>query len=53
MTSDSYKNNLLDIANHSSQMEKVADNCERSADKMKMAEYMEQFVGKTFEGFII
>ena len=52
MTSDSYKNNLLDIANHSSQMEKVADNCERSADKMKMASYIKPFVGKSFNGRI-
>ena len=52
MTSDSYKNNLLDIANHSSQMEKVADNCEISADKMKMASYIKPFVGKSFNGRI-
>ena len=26
--------------------------CEKEANKMKMAEYMEKFIGKTYEGFI-
>ena len=33
-------------------MEKVADNCEREANKMKMAEYMENFIGNEFTGKI-
>ena len=50
--SNLYKDNVIDIAVHSSIMEQEATACEKEADKMKMAEYMEQFVGKTFEGFI-
>ena len=52
MTSDSYKNNLLDIANHSSEMELVADMCEREADKMKEAMYMSRFVGNVYDARI-
>ena len=52
ISSDFYKNNIIDIAVHSSKMEKVADNCEREANKMKMAEYMENFIGEEFTGKI-
>jgi len=52
LSSDFYKNNIIDIAVHSSKMEKVADNCEREANKMKMAEYMENFIGEEFTGKI-
>ena len=50
---DSYKNNLIDIATHSSEMEIAADNCEREADKMKMAEYMSSFIGQEFKSKIV
>lgn len=49
---DTYKNNLVDIAVHSSEREKIADNCEKTANKMKMAEYMEKYIGKEFNGKI-
>ena len=52
VSDDFYKNNIIDIAVHSSEMEKIADNCEREANKMKMAEYMEKFIGTEFTGKI-
>ena len=33
-------------------MERRADDAEREVEKMKKAEYMEQFIGETFEGII-
>ena len=39
-------------AAHSSQTERRADEAEREVEKMKKAEYMEQFAGKIFEGVI-
>ena len=50
---DTYKNNLIDIATHSSEREIAADNCESDANKMKMAEYMSNFMGQTFNGKIV
>ena len=52
IVSDSYKDNVINIANHSSYMEQESTLCEKEADKMKMAEYMEQFIGKVYDGFI-
>lgn len=43
---------LPDVALRSSMMERKADEAEREVDKMKKAEYMEQFIGQTFEGVI-
>ncbi|MGX6961357.1 ribonuclease R [Vagococcus xieshaowenii] len=43
---------IPDIALHSSQMERRAVEAERETDAMKKAQYMEQFVGETFEGVI-
>lgn len=50
--SNEYKNNIIDIATHSSIMEQEADSCEKEADKMKMSEYMQQYIGKDFDAFI-
>lgn len=47
-----YDRILPDVALHSSTMERKADEAEREVDKMKKAEYMEQFMGETFEGVI-
>ncbi len=47
-----YKNNIIDIAVHSSEMERVADNCEKCANKMKMASFMEKYIGQEFNGKI-
>lgn len=43
---------IEDIASHSSKKERTAIQCEYDVDDMKKAEYMEKFVGKTFEGKI-
>ena len=47
-----YDRILPEVALHSSTMERKADEAEREVDKMKKAEYMEQFMGETFEGVI-
>lgn len=47
-----YSEILSEVAVHSSQTERRADEAEREVEKMKKAEYMEQFVGKVFEGVI-
>ena len=43
---------IEDIASHSSKKERAAIQCEYDVDDMKKAEYMEKFVGETFEGKI-
>ena len=35
-----------------SRLERRADDAEREVEKMKKAEYMEQFIGETFDGVI-
>lgn len=50
---DDYKKNIIDIATHSSEMEQIADRCEKEADKMKMADYMSNFIGNEFKGKIV
>lgn len=47
-----YDRILTEVALHSSTMERKADEAEREVDKMKKAEYMEQFIGETVEGVI-
>ncbi len=47
-----YENKLPDVANHSSKMERRADEAERETDKLKKAEFMEQHLGEIFEGVI-
>ena len=49
---DYYKEILPDIANHSSEKERNAIECERDVDDMKMAEYMEDHIGEEFDGVI-
>ncbi len=43
---------LPEIADHSSEMEREAVDCERDVDDMKMAEYMEDHIGDEFVGMI-
>lgn len=43
---------LPQVADHSSKMERRADEAERETDKLKKAEYMEQHIGERFEGVI-
>lgn len=47
-----YEKILPDIAMQSSRLERRADEAEREVEKMKKAEYMQQFIGQTFEGII-
>lgn len=47
-----YKGLLPKVADQSSAMERRAEEAERESIKMKMAEYMKQFKGDTFEGII-
>ena len=43
---------LVEIADHSSEMERASIDCERDVESMKMAEYMESHIGEEFEGRI-
>lgn len=49
---DQYDAILPDVAVQTSAMERRAADAERDTDKLKMAEYMEQFVGETFDGVV-
>lgn len=53
MSTISYlEQNLVEVAAHSSERERAADQAERDVDDMKMAEYMESHIGEEFEGII-
>lgn len=47
-----YEQILPEIAKHSSDTERRADEAERETDKLKKVQYMEQRIGQTFEGVI-
>ncbi len=47
-----YKKILPDVAAETSRLERRADDSEREVEKMKKAEYMEQFIGQSFDGII-
>ncbi len=47
-----YNKILPEVTAEASRLERRADDAEREVEKMKKAEYMEQFVGETFEGVI-
>lgn len=47
-----YNNILPDVADHTSKTERRADESEREVEKLKKVQYMEQFIGETFEGAI-
>lgn len=47
-----YNKILPDVTAQASLLERRADDAEREVEKMKKAEYMEQFVGETFDGVI-
>lgn len=49
---DHYKRILPEVTDQTSALERRAEEAEREVDKMKKAEYMEQFVGESFEGII-
>ncbi len=46
------KEELEELLQHCSMMEKKAQQSERSAIKFKQVEYLQQFIGETFEGII-
>ena len=50
---EDYKMKLAYLAKQSSRNEVLADKCGREADKMKMAEYMADFIGEEFKGKIV
>ncbi len=47
-----YQHLLPEVALHTSKKERDAISCERDVMDMKMAEYMEQYIGKHFDGMI-
>ncbi len=47
-----YEEILDEVAKHSSETERRAEEAERETDKMKKAQYMERHVGERFEGVI-
>ena len=47
-----YRELLPEVAKHSSETERRADEAERKTDKLKKVEYMEQHVGESFDGVI-
>ncbi|MCH5251324.1 MAG: ribonuclease R [Lachnospiraceae bacterium] len=47
-----YSSKLPEVAKHSSETERRADEAERETDKLKKAEYMEAHIGEIFEGVI-
>jgi ribonuclease R len=49
---DHYNEILPEVAKHSSDMERRADEAERETDKLKKVEYMEGHIGEIFEGVI-
>ena len=47
-----YQSILPQVAKHSSEMERRADEAERETDKLKKVQYMENKIGQIFEGVI-
>ena len=47
-----YDHILPEVAKHSSEMERRADEAERETNKLKKVEYMEERIGQVFEGVI-
>ncbi|MCM1193649.1 MAG: RNB domain-containing ribonuclease [Butyrivibrio sp.] len=47
-----YREILPEVAKHSSETERRAEEAERETDKLKKVEYMEERIGESFEGII-
>ena len=47
-----YRDILPEVAKHSSEMERRADEAERETDKLKKVEYMEDYIDQCFDGVI-
>jgi ribonuclease R len=50
--SEHYREILDEVAKHSSEMERRADEAERETDKLKKVEYMEEHIGEIFDGVV-
>ena len=51
-TVNKWEQKLVYITEHSSERERASVDCEREVEDMKMAEYMENHIGESFEGMI-
>jgi len=49
---EKYKGKLPEVAKHSSEMERRADEAERETDKLKKVEFMEDKIDETYEGVV-
>ena len=49
---DYHKAKMSEIAKHSSTQEQNSDKCERESNKMKSAEYMQNYIGEIYQGVI-
>ncbi len=47
-----YENNISSIAEHSSKMERISIDLEREVDKLKIAEFMSDKVGRTYNAIV-
>ncbi len=47
-----YRDILPEVAKHSSEMERRADEAERETDKLKKVEYMEEHLGEIYDGVV-
>lgn len=47
-----YDRILNEVAKHTSETERRADDAERDTDKLKMVQYMDKYIGEEFEGVI-
>lgn len=50
--SDYHKAKMSEIAKHSSTQEQNSDKCERQSNKMKSAQYMQNYIGEIYPGII-
>ncbi|PIB65657.1 hypothetical protein AOA62_10820, partial [Pseudomonas sp. 2995-3] len=51
-TVEKWQEKLGDIARHSSEMERRAEDASRETDEMKKVQFMEDKIGQEFEGII-
>lgn len=47
-----YESILPEVATQTSKLERRAEDCEREVDKLKMVQYMKEFIGEKFQGSI-
>lgn len=47
-----WEQKLVQVAEHTSERERAAIDCEREVDDMKMAEYMEKHIGEEYTGIV-